>query len=73
MTVCLKVRPAPRPVTKARRFNAVSAVLALAVRVVEEVGPALVQAARVRSWGAPSLQRSFNHFIRSRQQRGRNL
>src|SRR5690242_1560275 len=68
MTVCLKVC-----------LNAVSAVLALAVPAVEEVGLALVQAARVRSCGAPSLQRSVakldlscNHLMRSCQQPGRN-
>ena len=68
MTVCLKVC-----------LNAVSAVLALAVPAVEEVGLALVQAARVRSCGAPSLQRSAakldlscNHLMRSCQQPGRN-
>jgi len=75
MTVRLKVLPAPRRGI----INAVSAVLALAVPAVEEVGPALVQAARVGSCGAPNLQRSaaklglsFNHLIRSRQQPGRN-
>ena len=60
-------------------LNAVSAVLALAVPAVEEVGLALVQAVRVRSCGAPSLQRSAakldlscHHLMRSCQQPGRN-